>query len=114
MAPSTASRIAASTSPWKSVGCDDDMLVPGHRRIDRLRPGVDAAREVEHLLEPLLQEVLGRALAAPAVVAMEDQRRVPIERHQRGLVERAGGGDGGLAALGGGPHVDQPERLAGV
>ena len=55
-------------------------LVALDRRVDVLRPGVDAAGEVVDVLEALLEEVLGRAAAAAAVVAVERDRRVLRQR----------------------------------
>ena len=65
-------------------------LVASDRRIDVDRPGVDAAGQVVDVLEALLQEVLGRVLAAAAVVAVEGDRRRLVEGLElrgRGLVE---------------------------
>src|SRR3954466_11112589 len=51
-------------------------LVARDAWIDVLGPRVDAASEVVDRLEAELQEVLGRATAAAAVMAVERQRRL--------------------------------------
>src|SRR3546814_13722105 len=61
---------------WSSDVCSSDLSVARDRRIHVLRPGVDAAGDVENLVETLRVEVVGRLRAAPAVVAEEAQRQV--------------------------------------
>src|SRR5690606_28976895 len=48
--------------------------VSGHCRIDLARPRVDAAAQVVEPREARAAEVLGRRLAAHAVMALEDER----------------------------------------
>ena len=84
--------------------------VARHGRIDEQRPGVDAAAEVVEIPESLAPEVLGRVLAADAVVALEHDGRIPIAEEQRiviRLVEQARAVDRGDRALLLGADVDQ-------
>src|SRR5690606_26031831 len=82
-------------------------------RVDVLRPGVDAADDVEHLGEAARAEAFGGLCAAAAVVAEEGQRQVV--RLGQGLFEaavlehRIGQCDGGQFALDQRAHVDDGE-----
>src|SRR6185503_12183576 len=65
--------------------------VPRDLRVDLDAPRVDPALEVVDLLEALGEEVLGGVVAAPAVVAVERERRVLgqlLEARHRRVVER--------------------------
>src|SRR5262245_59697975 len=57
-------------------------LITRYRPVHLLGPCVDAAREVINLLEGLRQEVLRGRTAAHPMVAVEDDRRAPVERLQ--------------------------------
>lgn|SRR5688572_6448501 len=119
-------RAGSSLSSFKPV----DLAIGGHivvarvrfsitrdRGIDRRRPGVDAAAEIVEPVEAVLAKVLGRALAADAMVALEDERRIAIERHQRvvvRLIEQAGAGNRGDLALFRRPDVHELEGLTRV
>ena len=84
--------------------------VARHGRVDEQRPCVDAALQVVEIPESCLPEVLGGVLAADAVVALEDQGRLPIPEEQRimvGPIEQSRAGDPGYRALLLGTHVDQ-------
>ena len=54
-----------------------------HARIDLLRPGVDAAREVMRVAIAVTAEKIGRGLAAHTGMTVKDEQR--ILRHDRGL-----------------------------
>ncbi len=85
-------------------------LVARDGRVDEQRPGVDAAPQVVEIPESLTLEVLGGVLAAYAVVALEDDGRIPIAEQQRiviRLVEQARAADRGQRALLLGANVDQ-------
>lgn len=65
----------------------------------------------------MLAEILRGALAADAVVALKDDRRIGIELEQRivtGLIEEARTGDAGDVALRGRAYVDELERRSAV
>ena len=56
------------------------ISVAGHGRIHELGPGVDSALQVVQIPETVLaQKILRRGLAAYAMVAVEHDRRVPIQ-----------------------------------
>src|SRR3546814_4300004 len=83
---------------WSSDVCSSDLSVARDRRIHVLRPGVDAAGDVENLAETLRAEVVGCLRAAPAVVAEETQRQVAGLGQQApepaGVAHSTGQGDG--------------------
>src|SRR5262249_11590913 len=101
-------------------------LVAGHRGIDLLRPGVDAADQVVDVAETEAAEVLGRLLAASAVVAMEDEQRVlrqALELRSHFGIEEPRGGDAPdrrlrpgarVEEVHPGPALEQPRQLLGV
>src|SRR5258705_789484 len=85
-------------------------LVARHRRIDEQGPGVDAALQVVEIPESLTPEVLSGVLAADAVVALEDDRRIPIAEEQGiviRLIKQARALDRGYRALLLRANVDQ-------
>src|SRR3954468_1161361 len=91
--------------------------VARHRWIDEDRPGVDPALQVVEVPESLAAEVLGRLLAAYAVVALEHDRRLAIAQQQRivvRLVEQAKAVDGRNRALFRRANVDQLDRGAAL
>src|SRR5712692_4214983 len=73
----------ASRGPWTTTGRQsgrpDGGLISGNGWVDLQRPGVDAAGEVLHVLESLLQEELGRVHAAHSHVAVQDDLGVRVE-----------------------------------
>src|SRR3546814_8719552 len=103
-------RVAPKCAPTARIAQDS---VARDRRIHVLRPGVDAAGDVENLVETLRVEVVGRLRAAPAVVAEEAQRQVaglgPQALEPAGVEHRIGQGDGRQFALLRRAHVDDGE-----
>src|SRR5438445_12749702 len=60
------------TTTGRQSGRREGRLISGDGWVDLQGPGVDAAGEVLHVLEPLLQEELGRVHAAHSHVALQD------------------------------------------
>src|SRR2546426_10752283 len=67
------------TTTGRQSGRPDGGLISGDGWVDLQGPGVDAAGEVLHVLEPLLQEELGRVHAAHPHVAVQDDLGVRVE-----------------------------------
>src|SRR5262245_35718766 len=89
--------------------------VAGHRRVDRRGPGVDAAPQVVDVGEAFAEQVLGRVLAADAVVAVERDGGVAVEPEQERLaggVEGARPRDAGERALARRPDVEEQDLAA--
>src|SRR3546814_15714279 len=103
---------------WSSDVCSSDLSVARDRLIHVLRPGVDAAGDVENLAETLRAEVVGRLRPAPAVVAEETQRQVAGLGQQvlelAGVEPRIGHGDGRQLATLRRPPVDGGGRALGA
>ena len=57
-------------------------LVARYGGIDELRPGVDPSAKIVKMAEPLAAEVLRGVLTAYAVMALEHDRRTPIQTTQ--------------------------------
>src|SRR5438034_11793357 len=67
------------TTTGRQSGRREGRLISGDGWVDLQGPGVDAAGEVLHVLEPLLQEELGRVHAAHPHVAVQDDLVVRVE-----------------------------------
>src|SRR3989475_12531746 len=66
------------TTTGRQSGRREGRLISGDGWVDLQGPGVDAAGEGLHVLEPLLQEELGRVHAAHSHVAVQDDLGVRV------------------------------------